>query len=172
MESLFCVLIIINRIIKSGPPIKLREKILNFIVKWGENCKFCSALAQFRRKTSCISWRQNSIPQVFAAKGGYWRYHDVKTMAKWHKGIGVMWSVFDRTLNMHIYTIHQKGHLTIKSVISPIVVFPFAFDFAFKMHIKEKSFNKLSKLYVGISASVLLWFKEGGVRDFEEDYNG
>ena len=39
------------------------------------------------------------------------------------------------------------------------------------MHIKEKklqTLNKLSKWYVGISDSVLLWFKEGGVRDFEE----
>ena len=39
-----------------------------------------------------------------------------------------------------------KGPLTIKSVISPIVgikflVIPLAIDFAFKMHIKEKSFH-------------------------------
>ena len=43
------------------------------------------------------------------------------------------------------------------------------------MHIKEKKVptpNRLSKLYVGISDSVLLWFNEGGVRDLEELYNG
>ena len=48
---------------------------------------------------------------------------------------------------------------------------PFAFDFAFKMHIKEKklqALNKLSKWYVGISDSVLLWFKEGGGPQLEE----
>ena len=42
------------------------------------------------------------------------------------------------------------------------------------MYIKEKklpTLKKLSRLYVGISASVLFWFKEGGVRDLEECYN-
>ena len=43
------------------------------------------------------------------------------------------------------------------------------------MHIKEIKLpilNTLSKLYVGISASVLSWFKEGGVSDLEEYNNG
>ena len=43
------------------------------------------------------------------------------------------------------------------------------------MHIKEKkrpTLYRLSKWYVGISYSVLLWFNEGGVRDLEESYNG
>ena len=33
------------------------------------------------------------------------RYHDVKTIAKWPKGIDVTWSVFDRTL---IHSVHLK----------------------------------------------------------------
>ena len=43
------------------------------------------------------------------------------------------------------------------------------------MHIKEEklpTLNKLSKFYVGISASVLLWFKTVGVRNLKENYNG
>ena len=83
IESLFCVLR--NRIKKSESPFELREKILNFIVKWWKNCKFWRALAQFRGKMSCISWRHNSISQVFAAKVGKlaipWRQNNGK-MAK------------------------------------------------------------------------------------------
>ena len=66
VESLFCVLI--NRIKKSESPVKLREKILNFTVKLWKNYKFCRVLAQFRGKTSCMSWRHNSFSQVFPAK--------------------------------------------------------------------------------------------------------
>ena len=94
---MFCVLR--NRNKKSESPVKLREKISNFIVKWLKNCKICRELTQFRGKTSCISWRHNSISQVSSRqRRGSWRYHDVKIMAKWPEGIGVMWSVFDRAL--------------------------------------------------------------------------
>ena len=55
---------------------------------------------QFRRKTSCVTWRHNSTSQVFAAKIGMLAIY-VKTMAKWPKVIGIMWSVFDRTLSLH-----------------------------------------------------------------------
>ena len=41
-----------------------------------------------------------------------------------------------------------------------------------RRHKKLPTLNRLSKWYVGISDSVLLWFKEGGVRDLEESYNG
>ena len=34
-----------------------------------------------------------------------WRYHDIKTMAKWPKGIGVTWSLFYSTLNTTLKTI-------------------------------------------------------------------
>ena len=41
------------------------------------------------------------------------------------------------------------------------------------MHIKEnQTLNKLSKWYVGISDSVLLWLKEDGVRNFEKLWTG
>ena len=80
IESLFCVLR--NRNKKSESPVKLREKISNFIVKWWKNCKFCRTWAQLRGKTSCISWRHNSISQVFAAKAGKlaipWRQNNGK----------------------------------------------------------------------------------------------
>ena len=66
IKNLFCELI--NRIKKSESPVKLREKISNFTLKLWKNYKFCRALAQFRGKTSCISWRHNSCSQVFAAK--------------------------------------------------------------------------------------------------------
>ena len=37
---------------------------------------------------------------------------------------------------------------------------------------KLPTLNTLNTLYVGISASVLLWFKEGWVRDLEEYFYG
>ena len=76
---------------------------------------------------------------------------------------------------------HQfwKGQITISSDSSPVVgieflAIPFAFDFAFKMHIKKKlqKLNKLSKSYTSISDSVLLWFKEGGGPRFGRVING
>ena len=84
IESLFCVLR--NRIKKSESQVEIREKISNFIVKWWKNCKFCRALALFRGKMSCISWRHNSISQVFAAKAGKlsipWRQNNGKMAEK------------------------------------------------------------------------------------------
>ena len=59
IESLLCVLI--NRIKKSDSPVKLREKMLNFVVKYCENCMFCGAQVIIRGKTSHISWRHSTF---------------------------------------------------------------------------------------------------------------
>ena len=52
--------------------------------------------------------------------------------------------VYGRNLVSNIRKLNSKGHIKISSDISPVVgvkclAIPFAFDFAFKMHIKEKS---------------------------------
>ena len=61
-ESLLCVLI--NRIKKkSDSPVKLREKMINFIIKCCENCMFCRAQVIIRGKTSHISWRHSTFPE-------------------------------------------------------------------------------------------------------------
>ena len=59
IESLLCVLI--NRIKKSDSPVKLREKMLNFVVKYCKNCMFCRAQVIIHRKTSHISWRHSTF---------------------------------------------------------------------------------------------------------------
>ena len=46
---------------KSDSPVKLREKMLNFIVKYCENCMFCRAQVIIRGKTSHISWRHSTF---------------------------------------------------------------------------------------------------------------
>ena len=79
IENLFRVLK--NRIKKSQ--VKLKENIFNFIVKWWKNCKFCRALAQFWGKMSCISWRHNSLSQVFTAEVGM-------LAITWHQNNGKM----------------------------------------------------------------------------------
>ena len=73
----------------------------------------------------------------------------------------------------------HQGPLTIKSVISLLIgikllVIPFAFDFAFKMHIKEKSFQHSISLINYMLAYQPLWYyglKMVGVRNLEEYYN-
>ena len=50
-----------NRIKKSDSPVRLRKKILNFVVKYCENCMFCRAQVIIRRKTSHISWRHSTF---------------------------------------------------------------------------------------------------------------
>ena len=59
IESLLCILI--NRIKKSDSPVKLREKMLNFVVKYCENCMFCRAQVIVRGKTSPISWHHSTF---------------------------------------------------------------------------------------------------------------
>ena len=59
IESLLCVLI--NRLKKSDSPVKLREKMLNFVVKYCENCMFCRAQVIIRGKTSHISWLHSTF---------------------------------------------------------------------------------------------------------------
>ena len=46
---------------KSDSPVKLREKMLNFVVKYCENCMFCRAQVIIRGKTSHISWRHSTF---------------------------------------------------------------------------------------------------------------
>ena len=53
-----------------------------FRTSLGTSILLCRALAQFRGKTSCISWRHNSISQVFAAKAGKWRQNNGKMVAR------------------------------------------------------------------------------------------
>ena len=42
-------------------PVKLREKILNFVVKYRENCMFCRAQVIISGKTLHISWRYSTF---------------------------------------------------------------------------------------------------------------
>ena len=90
----------LNRIKKSDSPVKLREKMLNFVVKYCENCMFCRAQVIIRWKTSHISWRHSTFLEQNGKGDEARQYHDVKTMAKWPKGIGVTWSLFYSALNL------------------------------------------------------------------------
>ena len=96
---MYCVLI--NRIKKSESRVKLKEKMLNFIVKWWK--KTASFVV---RKPTFAGKRRVSHDVIIALLKSspqgkeFWRYHDVKTMAKWPKGINVTWSLFDRTLTL------------------------------------------------------------------------
>ena len=73
-----------------------------------------------------------------------------------------------------------KGPLTIKSVISPIVgikflVIPFAMDVAFKMYIKEESFqHSMNKVNYKLAYQPVCYYglKRVGFRDLEEYNNG
>ena len=78
---------------------------------------------------------------------------------------------------VHLY--HVKGQITISSYPSPLfgiqfLAIPFAFDFAFKMHIKDKSFKQSINEVNDMLAyqTVLLWFKEGGSPQFGRVING
>ena len=70
--------------------------MLNNRVKWCKNCTFCSALAQFRGKTSCIPWRHSSILKSLRQRWGRsamsWRQNN----GKWPIRIGITWSLFYR----------------------------------------------------------------------------
>ena len=73
-----------------------------------------------------------------------------------------------------------KGSLTIKYVTSQIfaikfLVIPFAFKFAFKMNIKEKTFQlSIHQVNHMLSYQPVFYYdlKRVGVRDLEEYYNG
>ena len=88
IERLFYVLI--NRIKKSDSPVKLREKTLNFSVKYCKNCRFVE------RKPFSAGKRRVSHDVIvhFTSLRGKGddvrRCHDVKTMAKCPKRKGVM----------------------------------------------------------------------------------
>ena len=60
--------------------------MLNYGVKWCKNCTFCSALAQFRGKTSCIPWRHSSILKSSRQRWGRsamsWRQNNGKMAEK------------------------------------------------------------------------------------------
>ena len=59
IESLLWALI--NRIKKSDFPVKLREKMFNFFIKYCENSMFCRAQVIIPGKTSHISWRHSTF---------------------------------------------------------------------------------------------------------------
>ena len=73
-------------------------------------------------------------------------------------------------------TICLKGQITISSDPSPLVgiqflAIPFAFDFAFNMHIKEKSFKHSMNLVTDMLAYQTVCYyglKRVGVRNLEE----
>ena len=53
----------------------------------------------------------------------------------------------DYSVNFQLYSLNLQGQITISSDTSPLVgikflAIPFDFDFAFKMHIKGKSFKQ------------------------------
>ena len=100
IESLLCVLI--NGIKKLDSQVQWREKMLNFIVKYCENCMFCRAQVIIRGKTSHISWRHSaflkSLRQRRWSLAISWRQNN----GKMAEGIGVTWSLFYKTL-MDIY---------------------------------------------------------------------
>ena len=52
----------------------------------------------FHGKMSHISWRHSTFLKSLRRSDEAGRYHDVKTMAKWPKGIRVPWSLFYLTL--------------------------------------------------------------------------
>ena len=79
--SLLCVLI--NRIKKSDSPVKFREKMLNFVVKYCENCMFCRAQVIIRGKTSHISWRHSTFLE--SSRQRQW-----SSAISWHQNNGKM----------------------------------------------------------------------------------
>ena len=79
IESLLSLLI--NRIKKIGPPVKLRENMLNFVVKYCENCIFFRAQVIPREKRRIF---HDVIVHFYSLRGKgdeARRYHDVKTMS-------------------------------------------------------------------------------------------
>ena len=70
----------------------------------------------------------------------------------------------------------EKGQITISSDTSPLVgieflAIPFAFDFAFKMYIKEKSFkHSINQVNDILTYQTVCYYglKRVGVRDLEE----
>ena len=98
IESLLCVLI--NRIKKSDSKVTLRKKY--YVVKYCETACFAE------RKSYSAGKRRifHDVIVHFSSLRGKCderRYHDVKTMAKWPKGIRVTWSLFYRALTLLIY---------------------------------------------------------------------
>ena len=98
--------LLINRIKKSEPPVKLWEKILNLSVKLWKNYSFAECYSNFAGKRHVSHDVIIAFLKSLRQRWRSWRYHDVKTMAKCPKGIGVTWSMFDSTLikiTMYIY---------------------------------------------------------------------
>ena len=76
--------------------------------------------------------------------------------------------------DLKISTRIKKGQITISSDTSPLVgiqflAIPFFFDFAFKMHIKEKSFkHSMNKIKLAYQTVCYYGLKRVGVRNLEE----
>ena len=111
IERLLCVLI--NRIKKSDSPVKLREKMLNFVVKYCENCMFCRAQVIICGKTSHISWRHSTF--LKSSRQERW-----SSAISWRQNKGKM-AERDRS---HVIAVLQSLK-TMKSLVGANVIFDY-----------------------------------------------
>ena len=65
-------------------------KISNFIVKWWKTAGFVEHKPNSAGKRHVFHDVIIAFLESSRQRPGSWRYHDVKTIAKWPKGIGVM----------------------------------------------------------------------------------